>query len=98
MHYVGRDSLLVNSADCIISVGGRMGTVHEFATAIEAHKPVGVVEGAGGTGEAFDQLMAIAGMCKNGVCDGSHDIFFNEDIDKLLDKVIEATFKKFAEK
>lgn len=98
MHYVGRDSLLINSSDCVISVGGRMGTVHEFATAIEGHKPVGVVKNAGGTGDLFDELMAVAGMCKGGVCTDVHDIFFEEDIDKLLDKVVKATFDKFKKK
>ena len=43
MHYVGRDALLVQSSDAVLSVGGRMGTVHEFATAIESHIPVGVL-------------------------------------------------------
>jgi uncharacterized protein (TIGR00725 family) len=95
MDYVGRDMLLIQSSDCVISVGGRMGTVHEFATAIEAHKPVGVVEGSGGASEELDDLMRVAGLCKNGVCDGNHQVFFEKDIEKLLDRVIEATFDKF---
>lgn len=98
MHYVGRDSLLINSSDCVISIGGRMGTVHEFATAIEAHKPVGVVEHSGGTSDLFDELMIVAGMCKGGICEDQHDVFFSDDLDKLLDKVITATFEKFADK
>lgn len=98
MHYVGRDSLLINSSDCVISIGGRMGTVHEFATAIEAHKPVGVVRDAGGTGDMFDELMSVAGLCKGGVCNDSHDIFFEENIDKLLDNVVKATFDKSKKK
>lgn len=98
MHYVGRDSLLINSSDCVISIGGRMGTVHEFATAIEAHKPVGVVSNSGGTSDMFDELMIVAGLCKGGVCNDRHDVFYNEDIDKLLDLVVKATFDKFKDK
>ncbi len=98
MHYVGRDALLIQSSDCVISLGGRMGTVHEFSTAIEAHKPIGVLTGAGGTGEEFDDLMRVAGMCKGNTCDGKDGVFFSEDIDKLLDKVITATHKKFKDK
>ncbi len=95
MNYVGRDSLLVQSSDCVISIGGRMGTVHEFATALEAHKPVGVVSNSGGTSDLFDELMVVAGLCKGGVCNERHNVFFNEDIDKLLDTVIDATIEKF---
>ena len=72
-----------------------MGTVHEFATAIEAHKPVGVVSNSGGTSDMFDDLMVVAGLCKGGVCDDRHSVFFNDDIDKLLDTVIDATIEKF---
>ena len=96
MDYVGRDALLIQSSDCVISIGGRMGTVHEFATAIEAHKPVGVVENAGGTGEEFEDLMRMAGMCSGGICDRKHNVFFDKDLDKLLDEVIEATQEKLA--
>ena len=95
MHYVGRDSLLINSSDCVISIGGRMGTVHEFATAIEAYKPVGVVSNSGGTSDMFDELMIVAGLCTGGVCNDRHDVFYHEDIDKLLDEVIKATWEKF---
>ncbi len=45
LNYVGRDALLVQSADAVLSVGGRMGTVHEFATALESHVPVGILTG-----------------------------------------------------
>jgi uncharacterized protein (TIGR00725 family) len=98
MHYVGRDALLIQSSDCVISIGGRMGTVHEFSTAIEAHKPIGVLTGAGGTGEEFDDLMRVSGMCKANTCDGKSGVYFSEDIDKLLDKVIAATYEKFKDK
>ena len=38
MDYVGRDSHLVLSSDAVITVGGRMGSLHELATALEAKK------------------------------------------------------------
>jgi uncharacterized protein (TIGR00725 family) len=40
LHYVGRDALLINSADAVVSVGGRWGTLHEFAIALETQTPV----------------------------------------------------------
>lgn len=48
MDYVGRDVYLVRSSDAVITVGGRMGSLHEFATAIESHKLCAVLLGSGG--------------------------------------------------
>lgn len=89
LHYVGRDNLLVQSSDAVLSVGGRMGTVHEFATAIESHIPVGVLQDAGGTGEEFEHLMIAAGLCHDGICDGKHDVLFDYDPEKLVERIVE---------
>lgn len=89
LHYVGRDNLLVQSSDAVLSVGGRMGTVHEFATAIESHIPVGVLQDAGGTGEEFEHLMIAAGMCHDGLCDTKHDVLFDYDPEKLVERIVD---------
>jgi len=88
MHYVGRDALLVQSSDAVLSVGGRMGTVHEFATAIESHIPVGVLQDAGGVGDEFEHLMKAAGMCHDGICDTSHDVYFETDPAVLVERIV----------
>jgi uncharacterized protein (TIGR00725 family) len=95
MHYMGRDTLLIQSSDAVISVGGRMGTIHEFATAFEAHKPVGVVMEGGGTGEQIESLMKAAGVCHNGTCNGAHDVIFGSDIDKLIDDLVKILDEKY---
>jgi uncharacterized protein (TIGR00725 family) len=59
LHYSGRDALLINSADAVISIGGRLGTLHEFTIAMETHTPVGLLEGAGGIGEQIEGLLKI---------------------------------------
>ncbi len=46
----------------------------------------------------FDELMIVAGLCTGGVCNDRHDVFYHEDIDKLLDEVIKATWEKFEDK
>ena len=89
LHYVGRDALLVQSSDAVLSVGGRMGTVHEFATAIESHVPVGVLTDSGGTGEEFEHLMIAAGLCHDGVCDGKHEVLFDSNPEKLLERIVD---------
>jgi uncharacterized protein (TIGR00725 family) len=94
LHYVGRDALLVQSSDAVISIGGRMGTLHEFVTAFEAHKPIGVLTGAGGVGEQVNELMQAAGLCGDGVCSGKHDVLLNPNIDVLLDGIIKLLDEK----
>lgn len=59
LHYVGRDALLVNSADAVISIGGRLGTFHEFTIAMETKTPIGFLQGAGGVTEQIEQLLKI---------------------------------------
>lgn len=59
LHYGGRDALLINSADAVVSIGGRLGTLHEFTIAAETHKPIGILEGAGGISSQIEGLMKI---------------------------------------
>lgn len=57
MDYVGRDIHLVQSSDAIITVGGRIGSLHEFTTAIESNMPCGVLLGSGGTADIIPDLL-----------------------------------------
>lgn len=57
LHYVGRDSLLINSSDAVISIGGRMGTLHEFTIAIETDTPIGFIMGAGGVSNEITDIL-----------------------------------------
>jgi len=60
LHYVGRDTLLVASSDAVISIGGRLGTLHEFTIAAEMGKPMGFLLGAGGVSTEIDDIIAVA--------------------------------------
>jgi uncharacterized protein (TIGR00725 family) len=57
MNYIGRDIHLVQSSDAVITVGGRMGSLHEFTTALEAHMPCGVLLGSGGLADIIPELL-----------------------------------------
>jgi uncharacterized protein (TIGR00725 family) len=59
LHYVGRDTLLINSSDGVISVGGRLGTLHEFTIAMETKTPFGLLQGAGGVSSEIEELLNI---------------------------------------
>lgn len=65
MSYVGRDAFLINSCDAVISLGGGMGTFHEFAIAIESDTPIGFLMGAGGVSDAIMNVLQVAGERNN---------------------------------
>lgn len=80
--FIGRDVLLVQSVDAVISIGGRVGTLHEFAVAMELGKPVGVLYGAGGTSELFDDVLRVAG-------EGYPPVLHGTDPGKMVDDLVE---------
>ncbi len=83
LHYVGRDTLLIGSADAVISVGGRIGTLHEFTIAFEMDTPVGILQGTGGIStEIMDVLHAAGKRTRN-------DIVFSDDPEDLLKQLTE---------
>jgi uncharacterized protein (TIGR00725 family) len=57
MDYVGRDVYLVRSSDALITVGGRMGSLHEFTTALESHKFCAVLLGSGGLADFIPAIV-----------------------------------------
>lgn len=84
--YVGRNVIMTKSADGVIIVCGRMGTLHEFATAFEIQKPIGVLEGTGGTA---DKIKVIA----TGPYRGVRKIIYEKKPKELVKKLIEAIRK-----
>jgi uncharacterized protein (TIGR00725 family) len=90
LSYVGRDLYLVQSSDAIITVGGRFGSLHEFTSALEAHKPCGVLLGSGGTADLIPELMK--------TLEPPDDlVIFDEDPDKLVHRIIAILDKKYAD-
>lgn len=82
--YVGRDVYLVRSSDAVITVGGRVGSLHEFTTAILSRKVVGVLLGSGGLA---DYIPTIVDKIE---CQGSKDIIYDTNPKRLVTKVIKA--------
>ncbi|OVE79337.1 hypothetical protein BVY00_00715 [bacterium G20] len=81
LHYGGRDALLINSADAVISIGGRLGTLHEFTIAAETHTPIGILEGAGGIGDQIEGLLKLLPNAKPEL------VIFDDDPDELIAKI-----------
>ncbi|OQA03379.1 MAG: hypothetical protein BWY68_00754 [bacterium ADurb.Bin400] len=55
--YAGRNLLLTRSADAVIIVSGRIGTLNEFTIAFEDKKPIGVLTSTGGTADMIADLV-----------------------------------------
>jgi uncharacterized protein (TIGR00725 family) len=91
MEYVGRDVHLVRSSDAVITVGGRMGSLHELATALESRKVCGVLLGSGGLADYVPTLL------DNVEAPGAKDVIFDTDPTRLVKKVIDALDKKYAD-
>lgn len=91
MEYVGRDVFLVRSSDAVITVGGRMGSLHELATALESRKVCGVLLGSGGLADYVPTLL------KNIESPGARDIIYDTDPARLVKQVVKAVSKKYSE-
>ena len=91
MAYVGRNVHLVRSSDAIITVGGRMGSLHEFVTAIESKKVIGVLLGSGGLADF------IPALTKDIETPGARKIIYDNNPKRLVQKVIKALNDQYAE-
>ncbi|GAC1498549.1 MAG: hypothetical protein NVS1B10_00480 [Candidatus Saccharimonadales bacterium] len=79
LHYVGRDTLLITSSDAVVSIGGRLGTLHEFTIALETDTPIGFLQGAGGISEEIQTLMGLAHPLRQNAM-----VTFNESPEALI--------------
>jgi uncharacterized protein (TIGR00725 family) len=91
MNYVGRDLYLVQSSDAIITIGGRFGSLHEFTSGLEAHKPCGVLLGSGGTADLIPELMKTLEPPAGDL------VIYDDDPDRLVKRIIEILDQKYAD-
>ncbi len=87
--YTGRDIIMTKAVDGIIVICGRMGTLHEFATAFETKKPIGVLEGTGGTADKIRYIT-------KGPYRGMKRIVYDTDPREIVRKLIELIKKEKA--
>lgn len=82
MDYVGRDVYLVRCSDAVISIGGSIGSLHEFSTAIESHKFCAVLLGSGGLADFIPNILERLRV------DQKIKILYDTDPERMVDKVI----------
>ncbi|MEX2144936.1 MAG: hypothetical protein WD712_00950 [Candidatus Spechtbacterales bacterium] len=85
--FSGRNLLLTRSADAVFIVCGRLGTLNEFTVAFEDNKPIGILEGTGGTADLIRELMPKLHR-------GSGKIVYDTDPKRLVEKVLELVKKE----
>lgn len=85
--YTGRNLIMTKSADGVIIICGRMGTLHEFATAFEIKKPIAVLEGTGGTADKIRNLV-------KGPARVTKRVIFGKDPKKLVKELIKLIKKE----
>lgn len=77
-----RDMLLTQASDAVIIGCGRMGTLHEFTVAFENHKPIGIVDGAGGTADLLKLVLE-----KSNRAADNPNVIFEANPKLLLDRL-----------
>lgn len=80
--YAGRNLMLTRSADAVIIICGRIGTLNEFTIAYEDKKPIGVLEKTGGTADMTRTILEEAHR-------GPGKVVFSDNPATLVDKLIE---------
>ncbi|MBI2023093.1 LOG family protein [Candidatus Giovannonibacteria bacterium] len=85
--YSGRNLLLTRAADAIIVGCGRWGTLNEFTIALEDGKPIGVLDGAGGSTEVVRDIIEKSNR-------GPGNIVYDADPKSLVAKVLELIKKE----
>lgn len=85
--YSGRNLFLIRSADAVIHVAGRIGTLNEFTAAFEDKKIIGVLLGTGGTSVLIDDIIDIADR-------GPGKIVYDDDPAQLVTKVLNLVKKE----
>jgi hypothetical protein len=92
MDYVGRDVYLVRSSDAVITVGGRMGSLHEFVTAVEGHKFCAVLLGSGGLADFIPTIVERVKGIPEGV-----KIIYDTDPERIVKAVVDHLDKAYAD-
>ena len=85
--YSGRNLLLTRASDAVIVGCGRWGTINEFTIALEDCKPIGVLDGSGGSTDVIKDIIAKSKR-------GPGNIVYDSDPKKLVGKVIELIKKE----
>jgi uncharacterized protein (TIGR00725 family) len=86
-NYAGRNLLLTRASDGVIIICGRTGTLNEFTVAFEDEKPIGVLEGTGGTADMIRGILSQGYRPKG-------NVIFDENPKNLVTRLVKLINKK----
>lgn len=81
---MGREIENIRSCDVVMILGGRSGTLGEFAIAYDEAKLIAVLQGTGGIAEHIDEIVATINK------ETGADIIYGTDPEALVDRAIRA--------
>ena len=81
---MGREVTNIHSSDMVVIVGGRSGTLGEFAIAYDEGKLIGVLEGTGGVSEQISAIVARLGK------DTGARVIYDSDPVRLIEQLKQA--------
>ena len=91
MGLMGRELINIHSSDIVVVVGGRSGTLGEFAIAYEQGKLIGVLQGTGGITTALPALESRLAEKKTGA-----EVLYDDDpvrlVERLLDRYLSGSY------
>ena len=87
--YTGRDLFLVRSADAVVTIGGRIGTLQEFAVAFEEKTPIGIVTGSGGITDIIKEVLKAAKRNR-------HTVLFDDNPERLVKNLVKILDERYA--
>ena len=87
---MGREVVNIRSADVVIILGGRSGTLGEFAIAYYEGKLIGVLQDTGGIADKIDVILKICRIKKTG-----SKIIKDKDPRRLVKRLIQTYRKEF---
>ena len=79
---MGRELVNIRSSDIVVVIGGRSGTLGEFAIAYEEGKLIGVLTGTGGITEALSSVEASLRK------DTGAEVIYDADPVRLIDRLL----------
>ena len=79
---MGRELVNIRSSDIVAVIGGRSGTLGEFAIAYEEGKLIGVLTGTGGITEGLRSIEASLGK------DTGAEVMHEADPERLIDRLL----------
>ncbi|MCP4638814.1 MAG: hypothetical protein GY851_00200, partial [bacterium] len=81
---MGREVIGVRSCDIVVIVGGRSGTLGEFAIAYDEGRPIAVLTGTGGVADHVDDFLPVIKK------DTGSTITYDEDPRRLIERSVAA--------